>query len=29
MTVLLINGGPNGSLCALLDRVFYSLGNEL
>lgn len=22
-------GGPNGSLCALLDRVFYSLGNEL
>ena len=22
-------GGPNGSLCALLDRVFYSLGNDL
>ena len=22
-------GGPNGSLCALLDRVFYSLCNEL
>ena len=22
-------GGPNGSLCALLDRVFYSLGKEL
>ena len=22
-------GGPNGSLCALLDRVFYSMGNEL
>lgn len=22
-------GGPNGSLCALLDRVFYSLGHEL
>lgn len=22
-------GGPNGSLCALLDRVFYSLGNHL
>jgi multimeric flavodoxin WrbA len=22
-------GGPNGSLCALLDRVFYSLGCEL
>ncbi|MCR5131339.1 MAG: flavodoxin family protein [Prevotella sp.] len=22
-------GGPNGSLCALLDRVFYSLGREL
>jgi multimeric flavodoxin WrbA len=22
-------GGPNGSLCALLDRVFYSLGNNL
>ena len=22
-------GGPNGSLCALLDRVFYSLGPEL
>lgn len=22
-------GGPNGSLCALLDRVFYTLGNEL
>jgi multimeric flavodoxin WrbA len=22
-------GGPNGSLCALLDRVFYSLGAEL
>ena len=22
-------GGPNGSLCALLDRVFYSLGNYL
>ena len=22
-------GGPNGSLCALLDRVFYSLGTEL
>ena len=22
-------GGPNGSLCALLDRVFYSLGSEL
>ncbi len=22
-------GGPNGSLCALLDRVFYSLGVEL
>jgi len=22
-------GGPNGSLCALLDRMFYSLGNEL
>lgn len=22
-------GGPNGSLCALLDRVFYSLGNQL
>ena len=22
-------GGPNGSLCALLDRVFYSLGPAL
>ena len=22
-------GGPNGSLCALLDRVFYSLGRQL
>ena len=22
-------GGPNGSLCALLDRVFYSLGRYL
>ena len=22
-------GGPNGSLCALLDRVFYSLSAEL
>ena len=22
-------GGPNGSLCALLDRVFYSLGQYL
>ena len=22
-------GGPNGSLCALLDRVFYTLGSEL
>lgn len=22
-------GGPNGSLCALLDRVFYSLGPSL
>ena len=22
-------GGPNGSLCALLDRVFYSLSGEL
>lgn len=22
-------GGPNGSLCALLDRVFYSLGGML
>lgn len=22
-------GGPNGSLCALLDRVFYSLSSEL
>lgn len=22
-------GGPNGSLCALLDRVFYSLGSDL
>ena len=22
-------GGPNGSLCALLDRVFYSLGHML
>ena len=22
-------GGPNGSLCALLDRVFYSLGRML
>lgn len=22
-------GGPNGSLCALLDRVFYSLGHDL
>ena len=22
-------GGPNGSLCALLDRVFYSMGNML
>jgi len=22
-------GGPNGSLCALLDRVFYSLGPHL
>lgn len=22
-------GGPNGSLCALLDRVFYSLGHYL
>lgn len=22
-------GGPNGSLCALLDRVFYSLGSKL
>ena len=22
-------GGPNGSLCALLDRVFYSLGHIL
>jgi multimeric flavodoxin WrbA len=22
-------GGPNGSLCALLDRVFYSLGKQL
>ena len=22
-------GGPNGSLCALLDRVFYSLSNHL
>ena len=22
-------GGPNGSLCALLDRVFYTLGHEL
>ena len=22
-------GGPNGSLCALLDRVFYSLGSYL
>ena len=22
-------GGPNGSLCALLDRVFYSLGKKL
>ena len=22
-------GGPNGSLCALLDRVFYSLGSQL
>ena len=22
-------GGPNGSLCALLDRVFYSLGSHL
>lgn len=22
-------GGPNGSLCALLDRVFYSMGKEL
>jgi multimeric flavodoxin WrbA len=22
-------GGPNGSLCALLDRVFYSLGPDL
>ena len=22
-------GGPNGSLCALLDRVFYSLGSFL
>ena len=22
-------GGPNGSLCALLDRVFYSLGAYL
>ena len=22
-------GGPNGSLCALLDRVFYSLGPNL
>jgi hypothetical protein len=32
MRVLLINGspkGPNGSLCALLDRVFYSLGQSL
>ena len=26
MKVLLINGSPKGSLCALLDRVFYSLG---
>ena len=22
-------GGPNGSLCALLDRVFYTLNTEL
>ena len=22
-------GGPNGSLCALLDRVFYSMGQDL
>ena len=22
-------GGPNGSLCALLDRVFYSIGPQL
>jgi multimeric flavodoxin WrbA len=22
-------GGPNGALCALLDRVFYSLGKQL
>ena len=22
-------GGPNGSLCALLDRVFYSLSSHL
>ena len=22
-------GGPNGSVCALLDRVFYSLGSHL
>lgn len=22
-------GGPNGTLCALLDRVFYSLGHSL
>ena len=22
-------GGPNGSLCALLDRVFYTLSNDL
>lgn len=22
-------GGPNGSLCALLDRVFYTLGPDL
>ncbi|MCR5269978.1 MAG: flavodoxin family protein [Prevotella sp.] len=22
-------GGPNGSLCALLDRMFYSLGKDL
>jgi len=22
-------GGPNGSVCALLDRVFYSLGSDL
>ena len=22
-------GGPNGALCALLDRIFYSLGRQL